>query len=595
MTPPVIDQEFIVHLFAPLDGPQADQAYRQVQQVWAACRAQLEMTKQIDGLAALGVPPPARAALPAGGTIATQENANGDRQGILRRVHDVLNLSVALAQPAPEGLRPRQRPSRFPFFRPSRLPERGRLGWKDLAQVWAHATGPGTEAMLGEARLFLARAPRGATGAVAATASLGQSLDLLLPVHPGRPRDWWRRGITTAAGHAVWDTRLAADTGSVREIVIVAAADQDAKLSEWAWSDGRPEIPSFARYLLQAARLRYEARLLTDWHREPRADEPDEVVAGLRAMLTRDPPDASHAGALRDWLRHLRAEEERLADLEAKLSHLQQTISSTHENLRELAGPDASGMFAADDDMARWLAGQVEYDLSNVTIDLRRASRARSLAAEELDQLPAAGPGTPAEGKTPASGISQKVFIVHGRDEALVKAFREQLRAARLEPLEWQALVAATGSTAPYLGQVVAAAPHLAQATLVLLSPDDIVELHSDHFYDNDLPHERARSMQARPNVLFELGLALMAYPERTVVVEIGTMRPVTDLAGLNAIHFNGSVAAVQAVLARLAQAGCPVDYSAADLFDQARFAGLAAYRRDPGSHSAGRDPGAGQ
>ena len=101
--------------------------------------------------------------------------------------------------------------------------------------------------------------------------------------------------------------------------------------------------------------------------------------------------------------------------------------------------------------------------------------------------------------------------------------------------------------------------------------------------------------MQARPNVLFELGLALMAYPKRTVVVEIGTMRPVTDLAGLNAIRFNGSVAAVQAVLTRLAQAGCPVDYSAADLFDQARFVGLAAYRRDPGSHSAGRDPDAGQ
>ena len=157
----------------------------------------------------------------------------------------------------------------------------------------------------------------------------------------------------------------------------------------------------------------------------------------------------------------------------------------------------------------------------------------------------------------------------------------------RLEPLEWETLVQATGSVAPYLGQVVARAPHLAQATLVLLSPDDIVSLHSDLFQDNDLPHERVRSGQARPNVLFELGLALMAYPERTIVVEAGQMRPVADLAGLNVIRFNGSAVAIKKVLDRLAQAGCPVDYTGTDWIDGTRFACLAAYRRGPDSQPA--------
>ena len=68
-------------------------------------------------------------------------------------------------------------------------------------------------------------------------------------------------------------------------------------------------------------------------------------------------------------------------------------------------------------------------------------------------------------------------------------------------------------------------APHLAQATLVLLSPDNIVELHPDLLQENDHPYERARAGQARPNVLFELGLAFMAYPERTIIVEVGLMR----------------------------------------------------------------------
>jgi hypothetical protein len=49
-----------------------------------------------------------------------------------------------------------------------------------------------------------------------------------------------------------------------------------------------------------------------------------------------------------------------------------------------------------------------------------------------------------------------------------------------LRPLQWDTLIEATGGTAPSLTDVVARAPDLAQATLVLLSPDDIVELDAD-------------------------------------------------------------------------------------------------------------------
>jgi hypothetical protein len=84
--------------------------------------------------------------------------------------------------------------------------------------------------------------------------------------------------------------------------------------------------------------------------------------------------------------------------------------------------------------------------------------------------------------------------------------------------------------------------------------------------------------------VLFELGLALMAYPDRTVIVEIGQLRPVADLAGLNVIRFDGSAIAIKKVIDRLAQAGCPVDTSGTDWLDTDRFADLAAYRRSPDS-----------
>ncbi len=75
-----------------------------------------------------------------------------------------------------------------------------------------------------------------------------------------------------------------------------------------------------------------------------------------------------------------------------------------------------------------------------------------------------------------------------------------------------------------------------------------------------------------------------MAYPERTVVVEVGLMRPIGDLAGLNVIRFDGSAIAVKKILDRLHGAGCPVKASGTNWLDTGRFASLAAYRRGPGT-----------
>jgi predicted nucleotide-binding protein len=617
-TPPVVDQEFVVHLFAPLDGPQAPEAYSQVRQVWAACREQLGMTEPIAGVRSRALLPETLDRLPADGIVAAQEGRAAIRQAVLRREHDVLNLSVALAQPAPEGLGRPEGGSLKPVKFPS-LPSQRRMGWADFAQIWASAGPPAGGALLGETRLFLARTSPGTTGAVEATAELGQSLEPLLPYREDRPRDWWQWGATTAAGYALWDTRSADDIGVVREIVVVAAADRDNDLSAWAWSDGTPGLPPFARYLMHAAKLRCEARVLDAWHRAPSADaDIDQVVAEVNAALTPDQPHPGKAELLSSRLSRLRAEEARLTVLDGDLSRLGRTVSIAQRNLGTIPGCGASdssaGMFAADQALARWLTEQIEGDLSYLEIDLGRTRRVRELAAEELRQAqrteptsppgsaagatagePASEPGKerssrpPGAGAADRPGVARQVFIVHGRDGVLTKNFSDLLRAVRLEPLEWETMVEATGSAAPYLGQVVARAPHLAQATLVLLTPDDVVELHSDLYLDNDPPQERARSGQARPNVLFELGLALMAYPERTIVVEVGQMRPIADLGGLNVIRFDGSAVAIKKVLDRLEQAGCPVDIKGTDWLDTGRFAGLAVYQRGPGTHDGGR------
>lgn len=570
--PLVVDQEFVVHLFAPFDGPTAPEAYREVQRVWLACREQLGMTQEIE---AIGGPGTER-------VLGVRESHSPVRQAVLRQVHDVLNLSVALAQPVPEGRRARPH-TQLTAIRPATAPQR-QLSWTDYAAMWTRVSQQRTGAMLGEAHLFLARTPPGKTGRIAASTGLGQALDPLLPYRDDRPRKWWQWGITTTAGYALWDTGLAADTGTVREIVLVAAADQDEELSAWAWSDRTPALPPFARYLMHAAKLRYETRLLDTWHSKAAPSQDiDGLVAELNATLEPGKLAPGSAGLLSSLRSRVRAEEARLKLLDTDLARLGQAVSAAQRNLVQpgcAAQDNDTGLFAADRSLAHWLTGQIASDRDYLKIQLERGRSVRDYVTEELGQVreQSGKPGSPEAG----AEATRRVFVVHGRDGELATSFFDLLYAVGLEPLEWERLVRPMGTTTPYLGDVVRTAPRLAQATLVLLSPDDIVELHPDLVQDNDHAHERVRSGQARPNVLFELGLAFMAYPERTIIVEVGLMRPIADLAGLNVIRFDGSAIAVKKILDRLDLAGCPVQTSGASWLDPGRFAHLAAYRRGP-------------
>jgi predicted nucleotide-binding protein len=176
------------------------------------------------------------------------------------------------------------------------------------------------------------------------------------------------------------------------------------------------------------------------------------------------------------------------------------------------------------------------------------------------------------------------VFVVHGRDEQARRAMFEFLRALGLHPLDWEEAVTATGSTSPFLPDVVATAFSRAQAVVVLLTPDDVVYLHSTLRDDNDPHYETRPTGQARPNVLFEAGAALVAHPRDTVIVEIGRLRPFSDLGGRNVIRFDGSPGKLQKIAQRLRTARCRVEPVGSDWLDASRFSGLDAYSRGPGS-----------
>ncbi|WP_282818594.1 nucleotide-binding protein [Curtobacterium flaccumfaciens] len=159
---------------------------------------------------------------------------------------------------------------------------------------------------------------------------------------------------------------------------------------------------------------------------------------------------------------------------------------------------------------------------------------------------------------------SRSVFVVHGRNEALRKAMFDFLRSINLAPMEWSQAVQLTGEGSPYIGQVLDAALSHAAAIVVLMTPDEIAYL-QPQFGHGDADEETKPAAQARPNVLFEAGMALGRDPRRTVLVEIGDVRPFSDVAGRHAIRLSNDPARRQELASRLRTAGCDVSLDGTD------------------------------
>lgn len=165
-----------------------------------------------------------------------------------------------------------------------------------------------------------------------------------------------------------------------------------------------------------------------------------------------------------------------------------------------------------------------------------------------------------------------RVFIVHGRNEALRKSMFDFLRSIGLKPIEWSQAIQMTGNASPFIGDVLDAAFQQAQAVVVLLNGDDEARLRPEYHSDKMPDYEKELTPQARPNVIFEAGLALGRFPKRTIIIEVGDLRPFSDIAGRHTIRMNNSTQARQDLAQRLSLAGCDVDLSGTDWHQSGNF-----------------------
>ena len=157
------------------------------------------------------------------------------------------------------------------------------------------------------------------------------------------------------------------------------------------------------------------------------------------------------------------------------------------------------------------------------------------------------------------------VFVVHGRDLAARDAVFSFLHSVGLRPIEWTQALKLTGKGSPYVGEVLDAAFREAAAIIVLLTPDDEARLNPSFLTSRDPRHERKLTGQARPNVLFEAGMAFGKDPNSTVLVQLGETRPFSDVGGRHVLFLGNSPASRQEFATKLANAGCNVDTSGTD------------------------------
>lgn len=154
------------------------------------------------------------------------------------------------------------------------------------------------------------------------------------------------------------------------------------------------------------------------------------------------------------------------------------------------------------------------------------------------------------------------VFVVHGRHTAAREAMFDFLSSLGLQPLEWSFLVKLTRKGSPYVGEVLDAGFRVATAAVVLFTPDDEARLRDQFHSINEPTYEQSLTGQPRQNVILEAGMALGAAPDRTILIEFGTLRPISDITGRHVIRINNSEQRRRELAERLQTAGCPVDLS---------------------------------
>jgi hypothetical protein len=364
-----------VHVFLRATGSAGEAAYPHVRALWSACQDALGMCDAVTSFGLpVALPEEWTDALGSGLLAACKGPGSGIEQAVMRREHDVFCLGVVLAPEPVAG-----------------------VTWRQLDQRWTSAVaGISPLAALGWARVYLAvleadhdpgrakrQGPGGGPAEVAGVsspslASVSQAVRTATAVAADARDGWWRRRSATTQGFSVWEASSQNDARVERRLVVVAPRKQEAVLDAWAWTRGDGDLPSFGRYLLHAAKIRYELRVHAggDALRRLRR-QADERVDELLNLLGREdetgnvPASGEQLTAASARLLAVQAGSAGLVHAVTQLREMRRTVEIAAANMAAVLGSDASdsqvadansGPLAEDLALAAWFSEQLDDD-----------------------------------------------------------------------------------------------------------------------------------------------------------------------------------------------------------------------------------------
>lgn len=276
-----------------------------------------------------------------------------------------------------------------------------------------------------------------------------------------------------------------------------------------------------------------------------------------------------------DAIAHLTALVDRVSELEQM-----QSDNEPFKQWQQESQAALKRLFTSSPEYARDFAS-ISYGLSFITTDTPASAweeayqeglqTARAYLRARIEEIKSFGLGI----DIPAAAATKKgdpsiVFTIHGRQ--LIGEFHDFLRAIGLKPLEWGQARAKLGKPNPYTWEVVDWALQNAGAIVAFMTPDDEARLKEALWSPTENALEKELMGQPRQNVLFEAGVAYGRNPERTVLLRVGSHRPMSDLAGHHILQLSNAPESRQAVADALKAAGCPVDLTGADWYKAGDF-----------------------
>lgn len=150
------------------------------------------------------------------------------------------------------------------------------------------------------------------------------------------------------------------------------------------------------------------------------------------------------------------------------------------------------------------------------------------------------------------------VFVVYGRNAAAAEAMRAFLRSLTLVPSDFDEVKRRMGGS-PFIGQVIRRGVEEAAAVIVIFTPDERATLRAGFQRDDDAAVDKER-WQARPNVIFEAGLAMGVDENKTILVTLGSdVSLFSDASGRHILRMDNSAEKRDDLRALLEAAGCDV------------------------------------